>query len=143
VTSHSSSAPRLHIDDVRFAADGSILISLAGELDGEETERLRAGVTDLVRQHAPAPIRIDATRLTFLDSSGIRALITCHRVAEQSGSRLSIPWAHPHVFQVLQITGLLSVFDVVEQTDSLPVLPSRHAARPTTATLDAHEKTSG
>ena len=68
-----------------------------------------AAITDVLSQYAPAPVRIDAGRLTFLDSSGIRGLLACRRIAEQAGSPLSIPRASPNVFQVLQIAGLLTV----------------------------------
>ena len=124
VTFQHPSAPRLHIDGIRPAEDGSVRVCLAGELDDEETERLQAAITDVLSQYAPAPVRIDAGRLTFLDSSGIRGLLACRRIAEQAGSPLSIPRASPNVFQVLQIAGLLTVFDVVEQTDAAPA-PAR------------------
>ncbi|MEV4281277.1 STAS domain-containing protein [Actinoplanes xinjiangensis] len=126
MTFQHPSAPRLHIGDIRSAADGSIEVELAGELDTRETERLRAGITGVVREHGPAPIRIDASRLTFLDSAGIRGLLACRRIIGEAGSRLSISVAHPNVFQVLQITGLLSVFDVVEQSDVSRGQAARH-----------------
>lgn len=120
------SEPRLHLDGITPAADGAIQVSLAGELDSEEADRLRAGVADLLQRHAPAPIRLDASRLTFLDSAGIRALLTCRRMTEQAGSRMSIPRVHRNVFQVLQVTGLLTAFGVVEQADSLQEASLEH-----------------
>jgi anti-anti-sigma factor len=131
VNPHSPAEPRLHIDVIGYAPDGPTQVRLTGELDGEETERLRAGFADLVQRHAPAPIHIDATGLTFLDSAGIRALLTCRRMAERAGSRMSMPRVHPSVLQVLQITGLLTVFDIDGQTGSPSQQPTKptHAAR--------------
>ncbi|AEV83145.2 Anti-sigma F factor antagonist [Actinoplanes sp. SE50/110] len=127
VTFAYSSAPRLHIDGITPAADGSVHLCLIGELDQEETDRLHAGITDLAHRYASAPIHIDATRLTFLDSAGIRALLICRKRLEQAGSRMSMPRVHPHVFQVLQITGLLDVFGVTEQTAGPAGEPTGHA----------------
>ncbi|BBH70782.1 hypothetical protein ACTI_74670 [Actinoplanes sp. OR16] len=106
------SSSRLHIGGAGPAADGSIHVTLAGELDREECELLEAHIADLVKQHAPAPILLDATRLTFLDSAGIRALVSCLDLSEQAGSPLSMPEVSPIVFQVLRVTELLSVFGV-------------------------------
>lgn len=116
----------LHIDVTGCAADGAIQMRLAGELDSQEAERLHAGFADLVQRYAPTPIHVDATDLTFLDSAGTRALLICHRMAERAGSHMSIPQVHPSVFQVLRITGLLTVFDVSGQASS----PAGSAARP-------------
>jgi stage II sporulation protein AA (anti-sigma F factor antagonist) len=120
VTFHHASAPRLHIGGTKPGPHGSIRVVLAGELDQEEADRLHAGIEEVVQRHAPASIDIDATQLTFLDSAGIRALLTCHRSAGQNGSRMSISQVHPHVFQVLEITGLLELFAVVEKAADRP-----------------------
>ncbi|MEU4690118.1 STAS domain-containing protein [Actinoplanes sp. NPDC023714] len=108
------SLPRLAIDDAEPAEDGSVPVILAGEFDRDETGRFETHIAGLVRQHAPAPIRIDATAVSFLDSAGINALLVCRDLAERAGSALSIPVASPVVFQVLQITELLSLFHVGE-----------------------------
>ncbi|WP_433299222.1 STAS domain-containing protein [Actinoplanes sp. CA-030573] len=110
------SASQLRIDGVEQAADGSIRVSLVSELDRDESEYLLSGVADVVQRYAPATISIDATRLTFLDSAGIRALLTCRKLAERAGCRLSMPRVHLHVFQVLEISGLLGNLGVLEQT---------------------------
>ena len=78
----------------------------SGELDsasaptlGEEFERLmRAGATLVI---------IDATRLDFLDSSGIRVLIAAGNALEARGGRLCIDGMSGAVERVLEITGLL------------------------------------
>ncbi|MEU4620034.1 STAS domain-containing protein [Actinoplanes sp. NPDC023801] len=120
MTSDFPPAARLHIDPVGTTADGSVQVTLTGELDSEETELLRAAVVDAVRRHAPAPIRIDAAGLTFIDSGGIRALLIARRIAERAGSRFSMPRVHPNVLRVLEITGLLAVLCVGDHAGSPP-----------------------
>jgi hypothetical protein len=42
---------------------------------------------------------------------------------------MSIPWVNPNVFQVLEITGLLTLHDVVDQTNSPhEQQPAQHSA---------------
>ena len=109
------SSPRLRIDDAQPAGDGSVRVRLAGELDRDETGRLEARVAEVVRQHAPAPIHLDATRVTFVDSAGLSSLLACRDITERAGSQLSIPLASPAVFQVLEITELLTVFGLARR----------------------------
>ncbi|MEV6303273.1 STAS domain-containing protein [Actinoplanes sp. NPDC051861] len=111
-------ASRLHLHVSGPDPDGSTTIVLSGELDGQEAEPLHDTVMTAALRCAPAPVRLDATRLTFLDSSGIRALLSCRSMAASAGSRLLMPRVHPHVFQVLDITGLLTIFGVTEPVGS-------------------------
>ena len=104
-------ASRLHVHVAEPDLDGSIRIELSGELDGQETEILPELVVAAAQRCAPAAVHVDATGLTFIDSSGIRVLLGCRNLAAAAGSRLLMPRVHPHVFQVLEITGL---YDLVE-----------------------------
>ena len=53
---------------------------------------------------------MDLSGVSFLDSSGIRALLLCHADAEQASCRMTITDAHRMVYQVLEITCLLDHF---------------------------------
>ncbi|MEV4343632.1 STAS domain-containing protein [Actinoplanes sp. NPDC049596] len=113
-------ARRLHIEDPKPAPDGSIHVGLSGELDGEESEFLRATMAEVVTRFAPAPVLIDASRLDFLDSAGIRSLLSCRRMIEEAGSRMSMPWVSADVRQVLEITGLFQILRVEQAEPAFP-----------------------
>ncbi|GAA4606523.1 anti-anti-sigma factor [Actinoplanes octamycinicus] len=111
---------RLHLQAGDVVPGGPVPLILGGELDRVEADRLLAAITVLVREHPGRPIALDAGRLMFLDSGGVRALLGCQQFAEAAGSRLSIVAAGPIVHQVLEITGLLEIFG-----SPVEVLPER------------------
>jgi anti-anti-sigma factor len=109
----STSASRLRID---VDETGEVTrLTLVGELDSDEAPKLSDAITRAVRSHPGRPIGLDAEDLGFLDSGGIRALIESRQEAEAAGSRLTVVAASTVVFQVLEITGLLSFFEVPRQ----------------------------
>jgi stage II sporulation protein AA (anti-sigma F factor antagonist) len=97
------SVSRLHI-----IVDPPLLV-LSGELDGVEHPRLLDAVTDVMHAAPGAGIGIDATDVTFIDSSGLRALLVCRERAHQAGSDLSLVAAGTIVRQVLEMTGLIEI----------------------------------
>ncbi|BCJ39376.1 hypothetical protein GCM10010168_63760 [Actinoplanes ianthinogenes] len=102
-----------HALDLRVVGAGQagpVGLVLSGELDREEADKLLECVTGLVREHPGRAIEVDAGTLLFLDSGGVRALLTCLELAEAAGCRLSIVAAGPVTYQVLRITGLLETF---------------------------------
>lgn len=80
-------------------------IALAGEVDlanaaDVERELIRAEATNA------AQIVIDLSELTFMDSTGIRLLITAHARSQVDGDRLVLIRPPARVFRVLTIAGV-------------------------------------
>ena len=94
--------------------DGRALIRLTGELDlatiadlrGEAAGQLAAGdVRELV---------LDLTELTFLDSSGLGALLQIRGEAMSCGSTFTVTNVPPAPARVIAIAGLNSTFGIDE-----------------------------
>ena len=97
------------------AGDGHALVTAAGELDVSNattlTDAVRAAFSDGFEV-----VLVDLHRVTFLDSSGARALVTCERSARATGSRFAVVASHPQVTRSLSLLGLdlsFPVFDSV------------------------------
>ncbi|OCQ93307.1 anti-anti-sigma factor [Oscillatoriales cyanobacterium USR001] len=69
----------------------------------------------------PSEIIIDFSQTTFIDSSGIGALISNMKVARQKGSNLVLRSVNPQVMAVFALTSLDQVL-TIEQTPSKPNL---------------------
>ena len=98
------------IVDLRFSATRSetgTVLAVAGELDIATADQFLAAV----REHlAAAPVRLDLRKLTFIDSSGVRALSRVVREAEAEGWALAVDARlAENVRQLLELTGLLSL----------------------------------
>ncbi|BCJ50623.1 hypothetical protein Asp14428_20980 [Actinoplanes sp. NBRC 14428] len=85
-------------------------MTVAGELDEGSAEPLIRAVTSLLGGAAPAVVEIEASRLNFLDSSGIRALLICRGLVGNAGGRLVLTNPRPAVTEVLEITHLCELF---------------------------------
>ena len=87
--------------------------ALAGELDLAAVEALMSSLRPLLEE--PGDLDIDLSRLTFMDSSGLQALLTiAHDL--QGAIRISSP--QPAVLRVFEITGTLGRFAFPEGIDS-------------------------
>ena len=50
-------------------------------------------------------VALDLGDVTFIDSTGLRALLRLHQEATRVGWRLRIAAIHPHVRRLLEMTG--------------------------------------
>jgi len=76
---------------------------VAGELDLATAERLVDRLGPVAE--APGDLHLEASRLTFIDSSGLHALIRLSRKLDDHG-RLILHRADPFVRNVVSIAGL-------------------------------------
>jgi anti-sigma B factor antagonist len=81
-------------------------IALRGDLDAESAPDLQARIDAFVAQRASLVI-VDLADVSFLDSSGLRALVHGARALESTGGRLLIEGASGAVARVLELTDLL------------------------------------
>jgi anti-sigma B factor antagonist len=91
--------------------------AVEGEIDIATKGRLQA-VLDAVPR-SDAPLVLDLTGVTFMDSTGISALLGIDRVARESGRRLAIVCPEGPVRLILAVTGV---------EEDLPLYPTRAAA---------------
>jgi anti-sigma B factor antagonist len=81
------------------------VLRVSGDLDLETAPRLLAGV----EPHLVAgdgDLIIDLSALTFIDSSGLSALIRINQRVAATDRRLAIIAPAPHVAKAFEITGL-------------------------------------
>jgi anti-sigma B factor antagonist len=81
-------------------------IELNGEIDVDVSEALRARVLDAVRRAAGEPVVVDMSQVTFIDSSGLSALLAGLRLARNHGGTLSLVGVSPSVRRIFDVTGL-------------------------------------
>lgn len=86
------------------ARDGSTVVVLVGEIDAS----LRAEASACMAQSlvAGAPVIIDSTLATFIDSSGIAFVLQLHLAATEAGIAVSLRDPHRVLLDVLDMIGL-------------------------------------
>lgn len=102
------------------AGDARSRLTLTTELDGDHVRVVAAGEVDLTtvdrlgKELATAldqdvsAVVIDLAGVSFLDSSGLYALVRAHNRAKANGRQLSLVNLQPRVRKVFELTGLLS-----------------------------------
>ncbi|WP_250029187.1 STAS domain-containing protein [Paractinoplanes maris] len=108
-------------------ADGSAVVSVNGEIDFSNADELAGCVRDAVAEWAPPVVRVDLHAATFIDSTGLGALIEGYRAATGIESHFVVVNPTPAFRRVLDVTGLCDFFGLGEAVE--PV-----AAEPTQAT---------
>lgn len=98
--------------------DGRAHVELAGELDIATAPRLDEEV-DRLEQDGHALIVLDLRGLSFMDSSGLRALLAADARARELGRRVVIVRGDDRVQRVLRITKLDERLEFVDDVESL------------------------
>ena len=81
-----------------------------GEIDMTTVDTLRYTLTTVLRQERPLHIDVNLAEVTFMDSSGINALMACRADATPNGCRITISHPVPMVRRVLTVTGVGHLF---------------------------------
>ena len=92
--------------------DGVAVLSLDGRIAlGEETNALREKVKDLIAG-GKKKVVLNMNDVTLIDSSGLGALVSAHSSARSKGASLRLCNLGSRFKELLQITKLLTVFEV-------------------------------
>ena len=91
--------------------DGSLVLQLTGELDVASAGVLQSYVSRL--RPLESRLTLDVSRLSFVDSSGLRALVTARRAAvEDTGQPVFLIGATDMLRKLLTIAGLATAFEL-------------------------------
>jgi anti-sigma B factor antagonist len=102
--------------EIHQAAGGVGVLALSGRLNLLAAPKLKQAVDELIDSGNPR-VAVDLTDVTFMDSSGLGALIAGLKKARQSSGDLRIAGANEQVLTVLKLTNLdrvLRPHDTVE-----------------------------
>jgi anti-sigma B factor antagonist len=101
--------------------DSVTTVAVSGELDLATAPRLSAAVAE----HGDAKVLVlDMTATTFIDSTGVRALLQAHGRSARSGSRLVVVAGDGAVRRVLELCQLEGLLTIVSDHPAPAVEPS-------------------
>lgn len=99
--------------DVRTLTDGIVVVDCAGRIVfGEETSELRDRVRSLIA--SGSRIVLNLGEVTYIDSGGLGTLVALYTTARNSGASVKLAKLTKRVGDLLQVTKLLTVFEVYE-----------------------------
>lgn len=97
----------MSVSTMRNAA-GEVVINIRGEIDATDVDRLRRVVTGASRQR-PTAVVVDLLYVTFIDSTGIGALVAGRNTAHALGIPYRVRRPSPFIATQLRQTGLYEV----------------------------------
>jgi anti-sigma B factor antagonist len=92
-------------------ADGCVTIRLTGEIDLNTAPSIREAALRAMSHHG-GTLLIDLSGVTFMDSTGLEALLATRRRAELSGGTLQLIDPTQSVLRVLEVTGVDRLFQI-------------------------------
>ncbi len=100
--------PQLHIA-TSHASPTVARVVVVGEVDLATAAVLRNRLLSVLQDRNPTVVDVDLAGVTFLDCTGLGALVAGYNTAVRSGCQLRVSHTQPFVGRVLEVTGLLSV----------------------------------
>lgn len=98
---------------LRFSREAhEVVVEVAGELDGLTAPLLLDPLLDVIEAQGNHNIAIDVGGVPFMDSSGLRSLVTVHSLLEKRRGALVVRRPAPTVRRMLEITGMYDVLNV-------------------------------
>jgi anti-sigma B factor antagonist len=90
----------------RRLEDGTVVLDLRGELDVAVNEALRDVLEQTIRVQRPPAVVINMRYVTFVDSTGMGALVAGLKAARERQMRFVVREVAPFVEKQLRIAGL-------------------------------------
>ncbi|MEV4416681.1 STAS domain-containing protein [Catellatospora sp. NPDC049609] len=88
------------------ASDGEVRVTLSGEVDLSVADELHGWLTGAAGDHPGLPVAVDMAAVTFIDSSGIRALVRARADVTATGGGLRLVNTAGMALRVLQVAGV-------------------------------------
>jgi anti-sigma B factor antagonist len=89
-----------------------MLVCPTGEVDLATADTLESRIVDLVEDGGSERAVVDLRAVTFIDSSGIRAILNAHQRARTSGRSISILLGSPAIRRTLEIVGVTDYLEI-------------------------------
>lgn len=90
----------------------------SGILDGIQAAQLRQEIRELLADGSESVI-IDFKEVTFMDSSGLGALVTCLKTIRDAGAELFLCSINDQIRMIFELTSLDRVFSVFSSREEI------------------------
>jgi anti-sigma B factor antagonist len=105
--------------DLHISEHGGIpVLSVRGEIDVASSPPFQASLSGLLQAESGTVI-VDLSEVSFIDSTGLGALIEAEKRCGVAGKNLRLVVTAPHIRRLLELTGLDEILSLVASaTDS-------------------------
>ncbi|MET7427378.1 STAS domain-containing protein [Dactylosporangium sp. NPDC005555] len=101
------------LTEIGIPSAGRVTIVLSGELEQQTADQFRTTVRAAL-QLEPTVLAVDLALITFMDSSGLGAIVAAKRWCDDAGCSLDLEALTPAMHQRIQVSGLADLFGLPE-----------------------------
>lgn len=94
-----------------------VRLALAGEFDLSNASHVEDALKEIERERPPVLV-LDLRELTFMDSTGLRVMVSADARARDDSRRLAVVQGPEPVHRVFRITGLDDHLEMVETPEA-------------------------
>ncbi len=92
-------------------ANTTWLIQVSGRLDQSQTKELEIQLNQLLQQN-PTQLIVDLTHVTYINSGGLRTLVSAWRKARQQKGNLTLCGLNHRLQEIFNMVGFDKVFQI-------------------------------
>lgn len=92
------------------------VIKLSGDINSTQSQELRQRITEILEQNAKI-VLIDCQDVTFMDSSGLGALVLAFKTLRAADIKMAICSINEQVRILFELTSMDKVFDIFSSQD--------------------------
>jgi anti-sigma B factor antagonist len=100
-----TTGPKYRIQE--SSSDSSRIVTVSGEIDLASAPKLEAAIV----AEADQTVIVDLLEVGFMDSTGLRSLLSARDTLEEGGGRLLLVFGEGPVERILDLTGLADRFE--------------------------------
>lgn len=100
-----------HFEFASISGDEAARLIAKGEIDLVAEEPLVDTVTAELSSSAASMLVLDLSAVSFMDSSGVRAVLRCQRAAEERGVAFRVAVAEGPLTKLFRLAGVTDWFD--------------------------------
>ena len=113
-------------------ADNNLTLCLDGRIDTNNASALEADIFAAVNANTGADISIDAKKLEYISSAGLRVLMKLRKQAKKTLPLINVS---SEVYEIFEVTGFTEMFDVQKRLRELSVEGCQVVGKGATATV--------
>ena len=98
---------------VGFSVRGDTVTAyLRGEIDHHSASELRRELDDYISRHRPRILRLDASQVAFMDSSGLGLMMGRYALMQRMGGELILCRPTPSVLRMVSMAGMERIIKI-------------------------------
>lgn len=95
-----------------------LVVRVSGELDLKTAGELKSAVDPVLERAPEQPtVVLDLSGISFMDSSGMGAILGRYRTVSQMGGKLGVCGLTPQLRKLFELTGLMRIIPVYASVD--------------------------